>query len=127
VLAVPTSAAWRFFVILFKLNHLFDLANRNRPAEERIHMQVLADAIGVPRSTLAGLASGRRETVTNTATLEGIARFFSRYIPDFNVSMLLEFEPILANTQEVRVDLLYPLRTRKGVEYRRRVNDENGE
>lgn len=114
-------------MIRFLLNDLFNQVNEGRPAEERIHMQVLADAIGVPRSTLAGLASGRRETVTNTATLEAIARFFSRYIPDFNVSMLLEFDPLLANTQEVRVDLLYPLRTRKGVEYRRRVNEENGE
>jgi hypothetical protein len=117
--AVPTMARG-IFVIRFRINELIEECNRTRPAEDRLHMQILADAIGMSRSTLAGLTTLTREPVTNTAAVEAITRFFKRQLPGFEVSMLFEFTPPLEDTTEVRVDRLYPQRTAKGQAYRRR-------
>lgn len=84
-------------------------------------MQVIADAIGVKRSTLAGLNTLTKEPVTNSATIEALARFFKRQLPDFEVSMLFEFTPPLQEATEVRVDLLYPQRAAKSRAYHQQV------
>lgn len=79
----------------------------------------VADAIGVDRSTLAGLTTRTREPVTNTATLEALFRFFQRYHPNFELPMMFEFEPPLEQTEETRVDRLYPLRAQRSRQSRR--------
>ena len=107
-----------FVVLRFRINELIEECNRNRPAEERLHMEMVAEAINVPRSTLAGLTTLTREPVTNSATIEALARFFKQHLPNFDVSMLFEFNPPLEDATEVRVDRLYPRRTAKGEAYR---------
>jgi hypothetical protein len=107
-------------VIRFRINELLTECNAGQPPDQHIHMQELADAIGVARSTLAGLTTVTREPVTNTATLEVLIRFFQTHHPEFEPAMLLEFSPPLEETREVHLDALYPLRAARGREPRRR-------
>lgn len=83
-------------------------------------MQDLADAIGVARSTLAGLTTLTREPVTNTATFEALCRFFQVHHPDFELGLLLEFEPPLGEPAPINVHELYPLRAARGRQPRQR-------
>lgn len=83
-------------------------------------MQELADAIGVARSTLAGLTTLTREPVTNTATVEALCRFFHANYPDFQPTMLLEFDPPLGQPTPIHMDDLYPLRAVRGRQPRQR-------
>ena len=108
-------------MLRFRINELIEQCNRDRMADDRLHMEMVAEAINVPRSTLAGLTTLTREPVTNSATIEALARFFRRHLPDFDVSMLFEFTPPLEDATEVRVDRLYPRRTAKGEAYREQV------
>src|SRR5688572_4156403 len=113
MLALPTRKIGGS-VLRFQINELLERCNRGRTADARLHMDSIAEAINVPRSTLAGLTTLTREPVTNSATLEALARYFKQHLPDFDVSMLLEFSPPLGDPSEVRVDRLYPRRTAKG-------------
>jgi len=106
-------------VLRFRLNELIAECNQSRAAGERLHMQSVADAIEVPRSTLAGLTTLHREPTTNTATLEALSRFFQLNHPDFNIANLFEFDPSLPETTEIKVDILYPERAAKKAEARR--------
>ena len=73
-------------------------------------MQTVADAIGVPRSTLAVMSTAHRKPVTNTANLEAVARFFKQKLPDFRFEDLIEFIPPIDQSLTVVVDELYPER-----------------
>lgn len=115
------------FVLRLRINELIDECNRLRGADNRLHMEMVAAAINVPRSTLAGLTTLTREPVTNSATIEALARFFKRELPAFDVSMLFEFTPPLDQATEVRVDRLYPRRAAKGEAYRQQVRRGQGE
>jgi hypothetical protein len=106
-------------MIRFRIKELLEECNRAMPGTNRLHMQVLSDEIGVPRSTLAGLTTLTREPVTNTATIEALSRFFHLHRPDFKLEMLFEFDPPLGETTVTNVDELYPIRTAKGRDYRR--------
>lgn len=100
-------------MIRFRLNELMDLCNRNLPPEQHLHMQVLADAIQIPRGTLSGLTSWDRdrEPVTTTATLEALFRFFRQRLGEnFHMEDFFEFSPDL-HVAEVSVLRLYPKRT----------------
>lgn len=97
-------------MLRFRITELLRRCNLREPAAEKLTLDSLAEAIGVPRSTLAGLTTWSREPVTNTATLECLIRFFHQRIDGFELSMLLEFEPELGATTEVRQDRLYPKR-----------------
>ena len=111
----------RFYVIRFRIKELLEECNRALPDdEEHWHMQLLADEIGISRSTLAGLTTLTREPVTNTATIEALCRFFHMNHPRFRVQMLFEFAPSLDQTTTTQVDELYPRRAEKGRQYRRR-------
>lgn len=107
-------------MIRFRINELLAECNAAREEEDRLHMQSVADAIGVPRSTLAGLTTRNREPVTNTATLEALFRFFQLHHPRFKPAMLFEFDPPLEETVETRVDRLYQQRAEKSRRSRRR-------
>lgn len=114
---------WGFFgvaVIRFRINELLSECNARRPREQPVHMEDLAEAIGVARSTLAGLTTLTREPVTNTATLEALCRFFQERLPNFELGMLLDFDPPLAQTHTVHIDELYPLRAARGGRPRQR-------
>lgn len=101
-------------MIRFRINELLTECNEGRESADKLHMQSIADALGVPRSTLAGLTTGNREATTNTAYLEGLVRFFHLHHPAFEPSMLLEFRPPLGETPLLRIDDLYPMRAAKG-------------
>jgi hypothetical protein len=106
-------------MIRFRINDLIAECNRNiDPNAEHFTTQSVADAIGVPRPSLARLTKLRWEPVTNSATIEALCRFFQRHHPDFELSMLFEFHPPLAQTEEVDIDHLYPQRAEKGRRYR---------
>lgn len=111
--------AGKIFLMRFLINELIVQCNELHPEGERMHMERVAQAIGVPRSTLAGLTTLTREPVTNTATFEALCRFFRRHLPEFQPAMLIEFDPPLGEQTETRVDLLYPRRAAKGAAYRR--------
>lgn len=106
-------------MIRFRINELIEDWNRQHPAEE-LHMQVVADAIGVSRSTLAGLTTLTREPVTNTAVVECLARFFRQRLPDFSLNMLFEFSPPLEQRSTVDIRRLYRQRAAKADDYRER-------
>lgn len=97
-------------MIRFRINELIAECNESSQGGERIHMQIVADAIGVARSTLANLTRGTREPVTNTALVECLCRFFFLRHPDFEPSLLLEFTPRLEDTTSTHIDELYPQR-----------------
>jgi hypothetical protein len=107
-------------MLRLRLNELIAECNEGLPPEQQISMQNLADAIGVPRSTLAGLTNfSRRRPVTNTAYLEALCRFFSlrlrgRRRRRFDWTDLLEFNPPLEVPGTVVVDELYPERVARG-------------
>jgi hypothetical protein len=75
-------------------------------------MESVANAIGVPRSTLAVMTTFRlsRKPVTNTANLEAVCRFFCQRLSDFRLEDLVEFSPPLEGTVTTKVDELYPER-----------------
>ncbi len=79
--------------VRFRIRELIVRYNEGRPREERIKMETVADAIGVPRSTLAVMSTFNRKPVTNTANLEAVCRFFCQRIPDFRMEDLVEFFP----------------------------------
>lgn len=83
-------------------------------------MQVVADAVGVSRSTLAGLTTLTQEPVTNTAVVECLARFFQERFPDFEVGMLFEFSPPLGRPSSANIRTLYRKRAAKADDYRLR-------
>ena len=115
-------------MVRFRLNELMERCNRDLPPEQHLHMQVLADAIHVPRGTLSGLTSWDRdrEPVTTTATLEALFRFFRHRLgPDFHMEELFEFSPDL-DAAEVSVLRLYPKRTALSPKLRERANDRRG-
>lgn len=97
-------------MIRFRINELIAECNESGQNEERIHMQVVADAIGVARSTLANLTRGTREPVTNSALVECLCRYFFVRHPEFEPSMLFEFSPSLEETTSTHIDELYPQR-----------------
>lgn len=105
-------------MLRFRLNELIGERNEGRPPEERISMEDVALAVGVSRSTLAGLTRWeRRLPVTNTALMEALCRFFRRMPND-----LLEFEPAIDVEYFVNVDELYRQRA-----IRRRIDrDDEG-
>jgi hypothetical protein len=111
-------------VIRFRIGDLIDEWNGRHPDEPPLHMQLVADAIGVSRSTLAGLTTLTREPVTNTAVVECLARFFRQRFPDFEVGSLFEFSPPLGQRASVNIRTLYPHRAAKAEEYRQRQRDE---
>jgi DNA-binding Xre family transcriptional regulator len=80
-------------------------------------MEDVARAVGVSRSTLAGLTRwDRRLPVTNTALLEALCRYFRR-----SPNELLEFEPAIGVEHFVNVDELYRQRA-----IRRRIDRDEG-
>jgi DNA-binding Xre family transcriptional regulator len=97
-------------MIRFRIRELIVRYNEGRPREERIKMETVADAIGVPRSTLAVMSTFNRKPVTNTANLEAVCRFFCQRIPDFRMEDLVEFSPALGEEATTKVDELYPER-----------------
>jgi hypothetical protein len=121
MLARPTLLGPGDFMLRFRLNELITECNQRRNTEDRLHMQSLADAVSVPRSTLAGLTTLNREPTTNTATLEALCRFFQLHHPDFQVVDLFEFHPPLPESTDLEVDILYPERAAKREEARRRA------
>lgn len=105
-------------MLRFRLNELIVVYNETRPLEERISMEDVARAVGVSRSTLAGLTRWeRRLPVTNTALLEALCRFF-RTMPND----LLEFHPAIDADCPVNVDELYQQRA-----IRRRIDRDEEE
>lgn len=100
----------RYFLIRFRINELIAECNESAPDGERIHMQVVADAVGVNRSTLANLTRLTREPVTNTALVECLCRYFLLRHPNFELPMLFEFTPSLEETTSTHIDELYPQR-----------------
>ena len=109
----------------FRIPELIRRCNLRLPPGERLTIDVLAETINVPRSTLAGLTTWSREPVTNTATLECLIRFFHKRIDGFQIAMLLEFEPELGATDEERQDRLYPKRAARSRE-QTRANQPRG-
>ncbi len=112
-------------MVRFRLNELMDRCNRDLPPEQHLHMQVLADAIHVPRGTLSGLTSWDRdrEPVTTTATLEALFRFFRQRLGEtFHMEDLFEFSPGL-DAAEVSVLRLYPKRTDLSPKLRERAGN----
>lgn len=105
-------------MLRFRIGDLIDEWNRLHPDESPLHMQVVADAVGVSRSTLAGLTTLTREPVTNTAVVECLARFFKQRFPDFEVGMLFEFSPPLGQSSAVNLRTLYQKRAAKADDYR---------
>ena len=105
-------------MLRFKITELLRRCNLQHPTGDRMTLDTLAQAIGVPRSTLAGLTTWGREPVTNTATLECLIRFFHQRIQGFEIRMLLDFEPELGATNEVKQDELYPKRAARTEERR---------
>lgn len=105
-------------MLRFRIGDLIDEWNDLHPDEPPLHMQVVADEIGVSRSTLAGLTTLTREPVTNTAVVECLARFFKQRFPDFEVGLLFEFSPPLGNRSSVNIRTLYRKRAAKADEYR---------
>lgn len=102
-------------MLRFRLNELISEFNEARPAEDRITMEDVARAVGVSRSTLAGLTRwDRRQPVTNTALLEALCRFFRRTPND-----LLVFSPEIEADYYVHMDDLYRQRA-----IRRRIDRE---
>jgi hypothetical protein len=91
-------------------------------------MQDIADAIDVPRGTLAGLTTYNRRPVTNSAYLEALIRYFHTRLGFGNRwPELLEFEPTLEQTQTVIVDELYPERAARRPTDRRGRRGEGGQ
>ena len=76
-------------------------------------MDILADALGVPRSTLAVMSTFNRKPVTNTAHLEAVCRFFRQRLPDFRMEDLVEFSPPIGEAVTTKVAELYPERAEK--------------
>lgn len=112
-------------VVRFRLNELMERCNRGLPPEQHLHMQVLADAIQVPRGTLSGLTSWDRdrEPVTTTATLEALFRFFRQRLGEhFHMEELFERTPDL-DPAEVSVLRLYPKRTDLSPKLRERAGN----
>jgi hypothetical protein len=85
-------------------------------------METVANAIGVPRSTLAVMSTFTRKPVTNTANFEAVCRFFRQRLPDFRVEDLVEFSPQLDAPGTTIVDELYPERAARS---RRRRGNRN--
>ena len=114
-------------MLRLRINELLAEYNRDRPREQRVRMRDIADAIGVPRGTLAGLTSYNRKPVTNSAYLEALIRYFRTRLgfgdrwPD-----LFEFEPALEQTETVVVDELYPERAARRPRGRRDRRGEEG-
>jgi len=99
-------------MLRLRITDLLDRHNQERPREEWLTIQDVADAIGVPRGTLAPLNSFNRAPVTNTAYLEALIRYFRQLLPGLEPGELFEFDPPLDQTTTVNVDELYP--NRKG-------------
>jgi len=97
-------------MLRLKITDLLDRYNHGRPREERLTIQDVADAVNIPRGTLAPLNSFNRAPVTNTAYAEALIRYFRRLLPDFELADLFDFDPPLDRTTTVRVDELYPNR-----------------
>jgi DNA-binding Xre family transcriptional regulator len=105
------SVVFRGAIVLrFRINELIEQWNAQNPDGAHITMRDVAQAIGVPRSTLAVLTTFNRRPVTNTAHLEALCRFFR--LQDWRD--LLEFSPPIERTETVVVDELYPERAMRG-------------
>lgn len=97
-------------MLRLKITELLDRYNRVRPREERLTIQDVADAVGIPRGTLAPLNSFNRAPVTNTAYLEALIRHFRHLLPGLEPGDLFDFDPPLDRATTARVDELYPHR-----------------
>ena len=66
-------------MLRFRLKEILSSHNASRPiGAPRMTLAQVALAIGVGPSTLSNLVSTEREGVTNTATLEALARFLKQ-------------------------------------------------
>lgn len=99
----------------FRIRELLAAYNDGRPRAERIKMETVADAIGVPRSTLAVMSTFNRQPVTNTANFEAVCRFFRQRVPDFRLEDLVQFSPPLDDATTTRVAELYPERAARTI------------
>lgn len=115
-------------MLRLRINELLAEYNRDRPREERIRMQDIANAVDVPRGTLSGLTTYNRRPVTNSAYLEALIRYFSVQLGFGNRwPELFEFEPVLDQTETVIVDELYPERAARTPTGRRARGGEGGQ
>ena len=99
-----------------RIRELLDELNANLPRAQRIRIEDVAAAVGVPRGTLSRLTTFTSKPVTNTATLEALYRYFSSRFCDargdrgFRWEELVEIDPPAGGSIVVRVDDLYPER-----------------
>jgi putative transcriptional regulator len=90
-------------MILFRLPEL--LLEKERQVGRRIPWREVSEATGISRQVLANLASRERQSVTNTAYLEAICRYFECRIED-----VIQFCPPIGDTDSCHIDGLYPNR-----------------
>jgi len=83
------------------LDELLVECNVGRHRNEHLGLQDVANAVGIARSTLAGLTTLTREPVTNSANIDAISRFFQLHHPNFATGMLFEFTPPLADISNI--------------------------
>lgn len=95
-----------------RLKELLATYNRTRVGNDRLTMKDMAKAVNIPPGSLSKLTTFNRLPVTNTAYIEGLLRYFSQLIPDFQISDLLDFEPPLTAIASTDVEVLYPGRRR---------------
>lgn len=100
-------------MLRFRLNELIAECREQSPELSNLTIAILADEIGSNRSTLANLTTLAREPVTNTALFESLVRYFKVRLPNFEMEMLLEFDPPLTRDNPFRIDDIYPTRSNR--------------
>ena len=96
-------------MIKFRLAEL--VLAREREEGRRITWREISDATKISQQTLANLASRTQVTVTNTANVEALCRYFRCQPND-----LVTFDPPLEETTSCDIDQLYPDRRRRRTE-----------
>jgi putative transcriptional regulator len=93
-------------MLQFRLREL--IAHKERDLGQRIPLRMVSEATGISIQVLSSLNSPSRKTVTNTAYLEALCRYFGCTPND-----LLVFSPDLGSEESCHVERLYPDRIQR--------------
>jgi putative transcriptional regulator len=93
---------------LFQFRFRELIAQKERDLGQRIPLRTVSEATGISIQVLSSLNSPSRKTVTNTAYLEALCRYFGCTPND-----LLVFSPDIGSEESCHVERLYPDRIRQ--------------
>ena len=92
-----------------KIQDLINQINLGNPGATPLHIRDVAAELGLARTTLANVTTFTGQRATNTRIVEGLIRYFSARIPEFDIKDLFDFEPPIGREAGYTAGILYPV------------------